>query len=50
VRPGERFVVEGVVSEAAVEDPDEPVSERSERLVVGRSALALAVVQGSCAG
>jgi hypothetical protein len=39
-----------VVSEAAVEDADEPVGERSEGLVVCRSALALAVVEGARAG
>jgi hypothetical protein len=32
---GEVFVVEGVGSQAAVEDADEPVREGSESLVVG---------------
>ena len=50
VCPGDRFVVGGVVSEAAVEDADEPVGERAEGLVVGRSASALAVVEGAGSG
>ena len=35
VCPGEVFVVAGVMSEAAIEDADEPVRECAEGLVVG---------------
>jgi transposase len=45
--PGEVLVVEGVVSQAAVQDADEPVGEGSEGLVVGGSASALPVVEGA---
>ena len=46
--PGEVLVVEGVASQAAVEDTDEPVRGGSEGLVVGGSAGALSVIE--CAG
>ena len=45
--PGEVLVVEGVASQAAVEDADEPVREGSEGLVVGGSAGALPVIEGA---
>ena len=48
--PGEVFVVEGVVAQAAVEDADEPVREGAEGLVVGGAAGALPVVEGAGAG
>jgi hypothetical protein len=48
--PGVVFVVEGVGSQAAVEDADEPVREGSEGLVVGGSAGALSVVERAGAG
>jgi hypothetical protein len=45
------FVVEGVVSEAAVQDADEPVGEGSEGLVVVVASTAVGVeVAGSGAG
>ena len=39
------LVVEGVASQTAVEDADEPVGEGAEGLVVGGSAGALPVVE-----
>ena len=41
VCPGCVFVVEGLVAEAAVEDADEAVGERSECTVVGGTAGAV---------
>ena len=43
--PGEVLVVEGVASQAAVEDADEPVRKGSEGLVVRGAAGALSVVE-----
>ena len=48
--PGGVFVVGGVVSEAAVENADEPVRECAEGLVVGGAAGAVRVVERSRAG
>ena len=45
--PGEVLVVEGVASQAAVEDADEPVGEGAERLVVGGAAGTLPVIESA---
>ena len=49
VCPGGVFVVEAVVVEAAVEDADEPVGERSEGLVVEVAGGSVLVVEGATA-
>ena len=48
--PGGVFVVEGVVAEAAVEDPDEPVRERTEGLVMSGATASVSVVVGAGTG
>lgn len=50
VAPGGVFVVSGVVSEAAVQDADESVSQGSKGLMVQVTKGASVVVEGSCAG
>ena len=50
VRPGGGLVVGGAVSQAAVEDADEPVGECAQGLVVCRAAGAVLVVVGPGAG
>src|SRR5918995_2823639 len=45
--PGVVLVVEGVSSQAAVEDADKPVREGSQGLIVGCTAGALPVVEGA---
>ena len=47
VGPGGGLVVGLVVAQAAVEDPDEPVGEGSEGLVVGVAGCAVPVVVGA---
>lgn len=47
VRPGGVSVVEGVVSEAAVEEADEALGEGAEGSLVGVSVLASLVVEGA---
>ena len=48
--PGGVFVVEGAVSEAAVEDADESVGEGSEGSVVGVAGCSSGVVERAGAG
>src|SRR3954451_1211804 len=50
VGPGGLFVVEGAVTEAAVEDADEAVGQGSQRGVMRCAARALMVIEGPCAG
>jgi hypothetical protein len=50
VGPGGVLVVDGAVSETAVEDADEAVPERSEGLMVGETLVALVVVEGAGTG
>ena len=45
VAPGGVFVVEGVVGEASVEDPDEPVGEGAYGPAVGGAAGAVLVAE-----
>jgi len=49
-RPGDGFVVDAVVGEAAVEDADEAVGEGAEGLVVGGAAGSVPVVVAAGAG
>jgi hypothetical protein len=44
--PGDGFVVVGVVSQAAVQDADQPVRQRAQGLVMCGAATALGVVVG----
>jgi hypothetical protein len=50
VRPREVFVVGGVVCEASVEDPDEPVRQCPQRLAVAGTVCAFLVVERSGSG
>ena len=43
--PGEVFVVEGLMPQAAVHDADEPVREGAEGLVVGCAMCTLPVIK-----
>lgn len=48
--PGHLLVVELAVAEAAVQNADQTIGERAERLMVGFAFGALAVVEGACPG